>query len=255
MVRDRTAVRSDLDYLSRRRKPEVSQAPVAPTTAGAGATLTLGTRSPAAGPASAPAAGDQPGAGLDLRPASSRPAPAARPAAADPGRTFPAPAFSDVRQLDGAHPVARLNPRQSAIGSFLVTGIRAVAWEGGDFTTGAQHTGGHLAGSPLGTPGNRPLVGIQDAAGIVSLRHLRMLRRALFIAGETPLTVGVFDGAAAAVPARNEDGERSVLYVSRIGAVLELRAEFVPAEASDAAIWDLFGFRMTIPLDQRVRAR
>ncbi len=136
-----------------------------------------------------------------------------------------------------------------------MTGIRAVAWEGGDFTTGAQHTGGHLAGSPLGTPGNRPLVGIQDAAGIVSLRHLRMLRRALFIAGDSPLTIGVFDGAAAAVPARNGDGQRSVLYVSRIGAVLELRAEFVPAEASDAAIWDLFGFRMTIPLDQRVRAR
>jgi hypothetical protein len=41
------------------------------------------------------------------------------------------------------------------------------------------------------------------------------------------------------------------LYVSRIGAVLELRAEFVPADAADPSVWALFGFTMTIPLDQR----
>jgi hypothetical protein len=146
----------------------------------------------------------------------------------------------------------RLNARQSAIGSLLVAGARSAAWEDRNFTTGAHHTDGHFAGTPVSTPGNRPLVGIQDSAGVVSLRHVRLLRRALFIAGEGPLTVGVFDGAAAAVAPRDEGGLRSVLYVARIGAVLELRAESVPADASDATIWALFGFTMTIPLDHRV---
>jgi len=105
------------------------------------------------------------------------------------------------------------------------------------------------------TPGNRPLVGLQDGAGIVSLRHVRLLRRALFVAGDRPLTVGAFDGAAAALPARSGAGSRSVLYVARVGSVLELRAEFVPADAPDAAIWGMFGFTMTIPLDQRILSR
>ncbi|MEO5779184.1 MAG: hypothetical protein ABIO34_00740 [Arthrobacter oryzae] len=273
MVRDRTAIRADLDYLRRRRKPAETPPPVTPAAAAAGATLSLGNRAPAAAssagtrapaaslnlgsraPAAASSAGSQPGAGLNLQPASSRPAPAARSSVAAPNRAFPAPGFGDLRQLDGAHPVARLNARQSAIGSLLVTGVRAVAWEGEDFTTGAHHSHGHTAGAAVRTPGNRPLVGIQDSAGVVSLRHVQLLRRALFIAGETPLTIGVFDGAAAAVPAVDDDGQRSVLYISRIGAVLELRAEFVPAEASDAAIWEIFGFTMTIPLDQHVLPR
>ena len=170
-------------------------------------------------------------------------------------RLFPAPDFGSLRGLGEANPVMRLNARQSAIGSLLVAGVRSVAWEDTRLTTGAHHVEGHKAGTPVATPGNRPLAAIQDGAGLVSLRHVRLLRRALFVAGETPLTVGVFDGAAAAVAARNDAGLRSVLYVVRVGAVLELRAEFVPADASDAAVWATFGFTMTTPLDQRVLLR
>lgn len=170
-------------------------------------------------------------------------------------RLFPAPEFGSVRELGEANPVVRLNARQSAIGSLLVTGARSVAWEDQQLTTGALHVEGHKAGTAVVTPGNRLLAGVQDGAGIVSLRHVRLLRRVLFIARDTPLTVGVFDGAAAAVAARNPAGLRSVLYLMRIGAVLELRTEFVPADASDAAIWAIFGFTMTIPLDQRVLLR
>lgn len=170
-------------------------------------------------------------------------------------RVFPAPAFGEVRQLGAANPLVRLNARQSAIGSLLVTGARSVAWEDRDLITGARHADGHVAGTPVSTPGNRPLVGIEDSAGVVSLRHVGLLRRALFIAGEAPLTIGIFDGAAAALAPRDEEGLRSVLFVARIGAVLELRAESVPADASDAAIWAMFGFTMTIPLDHRVLRR
>jgi hypothetical protein len=178
-----------------------------------------------------------------------------RPAPVTSERLFPAPDFGNVRELGEANPVVRLNPRQSAIGSLLVTGVRSVAWEDQQLTTGAHHMDGHKAGTAVVTPGNRTLAGVQDGASIVSLRHVRLLRRVLFVAGETPVTIGVFDGATAAVAPRNHAGLRSILYLMRVGAVLELRVEFVPADASDAAIWAIFGFTMTIPLDQRVHAR
>ncbi|WP_427005164.1 hypothetical protein [Pseudarthrobacter sp. H2] len=256
MPLDRRAIRTDLGYLSRRRKPgqhpPVTQAgtgglgaPSNPAPSGsAGLTLETGRSRP--GPAA------QASAGLASGP---RRAPASSPKATVQDRVFPAPAFGDVRQLGEANPLVRLNARQSAIGSLLVAGVRSVAWEDTHFTTGAHHADGHKAGTPVMTPGNRPLVGFEDSSGVVSLRHVRLLRRALFIAAEKPLTIGVFDGGAAAVAPRNDDGFRTVLHLSRIGAILEVRTEFVPADASDAAVWALFGFTMTIPLDQRVLLR
>ncbi|MCU1531154.1 MAG: hypothetical protein JWO49_725 [Arthrobacter sp.] len=264
MAGNRSTLRTDLDYLSRRTKP--AQRPESTPPAGAVRAPNLPTPDHAT-----PGSG-----GLTLHPASSRPdpvpqgsttrsptvfapssrsAPASARTAAVPERVFPAPGFGSVRQLDEANPVVRLNARQSAIGSLLVAGARSVTWEDRHFTTGARHAEGHVAGTPVNTPGNRPLADMQDSSGVVSLRHVRLLRRALFIAGEAPLTIGVFDGAAAVVAPRNDAGSRAVLYVSRIGAVLELRAEFVPAAADDPAVWALFGFTMTIPLDQRVLLR
>ncbi len=263
MALDRTSLRTDIGYLGRRRKAVGQPEPLRPTSQSTATSpepeaspsssngLTLGARQSGSG-------GLTLGASPTSTPSTkasvaSKPGP--RPAPDTSERLFPAPDFGSVRELGEANPVVRLNARQSAIGSLLVAGVRSVAWEDQQFTTGAHHADGHKAGTPVVTPGNRPLAGVQEGAGIVSLRHVRLLRRALFVAGETPLTVGVFDGAAAAVAARNDAGLRSVLYVVRIGAVLELRAEFVPADASDAAIWAIFGFTMTIPLDQRVLLR
>ncbi|MCX6498685.1 MAG: hypothetical protein NTU93_07765 [Arthrobacter sp.] len=259
MALDRSALRTDIGYLSRRRKPAAQPEPAVPSSrsaapasgAAASGGLTLGAPPAVSG-----------GLTLGVRPARAPSTSAAavstrgpRPAPAVSDRLFPAPDFGSLRELGEANPVVRLNPRQSAIGSLLVAGARSVAWEDNRLTTGAQHAEGLQAGTPVSTAGNRPLAGLQDGAGIVSLRHVRLLRRVLFVAGETPLTIGVFDGAAAAVAARNHAGLRSVLYVVRVGAVLELRAEFVPADAPDAAIWARFGFTMTIPLDQRVLLR
>lgn len=279
MALDRSSLRTDLGYLSRRRKPATPSAAATPAGTTAQAAPAQGPATP--GPASLSLAPSSlapsspvpasPG-GLTLRGSRPEAAPAAPPpsAASAPGprhapvpgpavkappRVFPAPALGEVRQLGAGNPLVRLNARQSAIGSLLVTGARSVAWEDKDLITGARHADGHVAGTPVNTPGNRPLVGIEDSAGVVSLRHVGLLRRALFIAGEAPLTIGVFDGAAAALAARDEAGQRSVLYAARIGAVLELRAESVPADASDAAIWAMFGFTMTIPLDHRALRR
>ena len=74
-------------------------------------------------------------------------------------RLFPAPGFGSVRELGEANPVVRLNARQSAVGSLLVTGVRSVAWEDQQLTTGAHHADGHKAGTAVITPGNRPLAG------------------------------------------------------------------------------------------------
>ncbi len=260
MALNRSSARTDIGYLSRRRKPVRQPEPSPPSSEPAARTHDVGAGRPAStgltlGPvptqsvATRAAAGTRPAAGAAAPQAAQRPAPGVS------DRLFPAPDFGSVRELGAANPVVRLNARQSAIGSLLVAGLRSVAWEDQKLTTGAQHADGLHAGTSVSTPGNRPLAGLQDGSGIVALRHVRLLRRALFVAGETPLTVAVFDGAAAAVAARNDAGLRSVLYVVRIGAVLELRTEFVPADAPDAAIWAWFGFTMTIPLDQRVLLR
>ena len=287
MALNRTALRTDIPYLSRRPKPVVQPEPIratSPSTApapnpgaspaasggltlGASQTasggLTLGASQTASGGLTLGASQTATG-GLTLgssqaaspsTKAAGSSTPGSRPVPAASERLFPAPDFGSVRELGEANPVVRLNARQSAIGSLLVAGVRSVAWEDQKLTTGAHHEEGHKAGTAVLTPGNRPLAGVQDGAGIVSLRHVGLIRRLLFVAGETPLTVGVFDGAAATVAARNDAGLRSVLYVVRVGAVLEIRAEFVPADASDAAIWAIFGFTMTIPLDQRVLQR
>ena len=251
MAVNRTALRTDIPYLSRRPKPVVQPEPTRPPSASTAPSL-----NPGASPAGSGGLtiGASPAASPSTKtPAAARPGPRPAPGASE--RLFPAPDFGSIRELGEANPVVRLNARQSAIGSLLVAGVRSVAWEDQKLTTGAHHSEGHAAGTAVLTPGNRPLAGIQDGAGVVSLRHVRLLRRLLFVAGETPLTVGVFDGAAATVAARNDAGLRSVLYVVRVGAVLELRAEFVPADASDAAIWAIFGFTMTIPLDRRVLQR
>lgn len=265
MAVQRTALRTDIPYLSRRRKaaalpeptrsPSHSAPPVDPGASRAGSGgLTLGpSRAGSGGLTLSASPAPAPSTPSATASAASKPAPRPAPSASD--RLFPAPDFGRVRELGEANPVVRLNARQSAIGSLLVAGVRSVAWEDQKLTTGAHHAEGHKAGTSVITPGNRTLAGIQDGAGIVSLRHVRLVRRLLFVAGETPITVGVFDGAAAAIAARNDAGLRSVLYVGRVGAVLEIRAEFVPADASDAAIWAIFGFTMTIPLDQRVRLR
>lgn len=277
MALNRTAVRTDIGYLSRRRKAAAQPAPEQPPmqstvlpsdpaarpTASTGLTLGSGpSRPPSSGPTVGSRAASSAGLTLGTGPAAARPASSNAAAATRPRtapsaseRLFPAPGFGTLRELDAENSVVRLNARQSAIGSLLVAGVRAVAWEDHQLSAGAHHADGQKTGTAVVTPGNRPLVGVQDGAGIVSLRHVRLLRRALFVAGETPLTVGVFDGAAAAVAARNAAGLRSVLYLVRIGSVLELRAEFVPADASDAAIWAMFGFTMTIPLDHRVLGR
>ena len=256
MALDRTSIRTDMGYLSRRRK--AAAPPATERRNGSDPRRKVQPRPYTPAPA-----------GLAFR-RSSRPVPARRPhrlrrpqwlQSSGPGPRRPSrsgcsrPRILGRPRAGGSQPGSA--PERQAVRDWLAPGDRgSLGGLGGPATApGCPPHGRAKAGTAVSHPRKPALAGVQDGAGIVSLRHIRLLRRALFVAGETPLTVGVFDGAAAAVAARNDAGLRSVLYVVRVGAVLELRAEFVPADASDAAIWAMFGFTMTIPLDQRVLLR
>ncbi|MEN2744537.1 hypothetical protein [Sinomonas halotolerans] len=221
-----------------------------------------------AGPApSPPAVAAQPGRNpLDLsapgRAAAAGHGPSSHPASAAPprhaasgpeDRLYPAPAFGELRQLTAINAVVRLNPRQAGVGSLVVTGTRGAAWEGADRTTGAQSVHREEIGTPIMTDGNRPLVGFVSRDAVVVLRHVRELRRALFIAAGGPLTVQGFAGAGFGVHGSLGAGERTVITATRIGAVLELRAESVPEDWDDGQIWREFGFTMTVGVGTPLR--
>jgi hypothetical protein len=234
VVLNRSGVRSDVGYLRRRVKP----APVVDTPA----------------PTSVvpePSVTRAPSAGLSLSPSPTASAPAARaqpataPALSPDTLPFPAPTIAEVSQLGETEPVLRLNARQSAVGSLIVSGADVAVWEDESGVTGSATAAGDTAGTPVRTRGNRPLVGFDDADAIVSLRHVRRLRRALIIArGPQPLGVQLFTGATVTI-APADDDRMFILCLSRIGNLLELRAEPVENGASDAAILSQFGFTLT----------
>jgi hypothetical protein len=158
---------------------------------------------------------------------------------------FPAPTIDEVSQLGDTDPVLRLNSRQSAVGNLIVSGADLAVWEDDSRVTGSATAAGDTAGTPVRTSGNRPLVGFDAADALVSLRHVRHLRRALFVGrGPTPLGVQLFTGSAVTV-APGDGSRMFILCLSRIGNVLELRAEPVDKNAPDAAILTQFGFTLT----------
>ncbi|GAA2202116.1 hypothetical protein GCM10009849_29210 [Sinomonas flava] len=249
---------SDVPFLTRRVKEPAppTPSPAAPSPNRNPLDLSA---PPAPSPSSAPSrgpAGNPNRNPLDLSqhasprtPTESGPSPA-RPAVppSPESRLYPAPAFGELRQLTASDAVVRLNPRQSGIGSLIVTGTRGVAWEGEDRTTGAQSVHREEIGTPIPTAGNRPLVGYHGRDALIVLRHVRLLRRALFIAAGPPMTVQTFDGSGVAVQGTLAAGQRTVLTLARIGSMLEMRAESVPEEWDDGQIWREFAFTMTVGL-------
>ncbi|WP_314137978.1 hypothetical protein [uncultured Plantibacter sp.] len=260
-------VRRDIDYLRRRVKPRpapvaqeepVASAPAAPPPAAPAASaapstgLTLGgpSTSAAAPPAPVASAASAPSTGLSLGGSSSTApaAPSARPAttpAAAPTtpQPFPAPTAEEIHVLDDETPLVRLDPRQSAIGSLIVGGATAIVWETVELVTGVATADG-IDGTPVTTPGNRPLLGFDGGDAILALRHVHLIRRALFVgtAGH-PLTVQLFDGESFA--AADDTGAPPVVSLLRIGSRLELRLEPLPAEIPLQTLLQQFGFEPT----------
>ncbi|MBG0739821.1 hypothetical protein IV500_10535 [Paeniglutamicibacter antarcticus] len=218
---------------------------------------------PAAAPEQAPRSTglnlNRPGVAQHPAPVASRPpatagsdaaAPVRRPPASVTAGLFRAPGIRDVMEIGPTVPMFRLNPLQSGIGTLIVTGTTAIAWEAAGHATGAHLTGaltrdGNFAGTAVETAGNRPLAGYLEGEALVPLRHLQELRRALFIGrGPEPLGMHIFDGAAATLPAPTGN-TMFVLALLRVDNLIELRAEPVPAGMNDQDIWAEFGFSMT----------
>ena len=148
-------------------------------------------------------------------------------------------------------PVLRLNARESAVGSLIVSGVDVAVWEDSDRVTGSATAAGDTAGTPVVTRGNRPLVGFDESDAIVSLRHVRRLRRALFIArGPHTLGVQIFDGSTVTV-ARGDASRTFVLSLLTVNNLIELRAEPVDRAASNETILAQFGFTLTPHLTTR----
>lgn len=158
---------------------------------------------------------------------------------------FPAPGIADIYELNLVERVLRLSPLESAVGTLLVTGSTATAWESVRFVAGGRTVDGHQVGTPIMTPGNRELVGYQGRDALIALRHVRLLRRAIFMnRSSQAMGVKLISGETVALPPA-ADGAQIVLLAHRIGNVLELRAEPVPLDWPDLKIWQEFNFTMT----------
>ncbi|MBP3037425.1 hypothetical protein J2M53_14340 [Arthrobacter sp. zg-ZUI100] len=191
------------------------------------------------------------------------PARSANPAA----RLFAAPEIDEVRTLDEKAPLVRLSPLQSAIGSLLVTGTRAVVWEATDLTTGARTADRtDITGTEVQTSGNRQLLDYVEKVAVVPLRHIGELRRALFIPHPgTTMLVEIYDGGSVAVPFETTDPASpggsagsaqplmQVLSLLRVGNQVELRAEPLPTGLEPREIWAEFGFSMTESVSASLR--
>jgi hypothetical protein len=270
--RNTSPERADLDFLRRRVTPRpvvaeppaamvappvrasapvAAPAPAAPTSTG----LDLG-GGRAAPTAPAPASRPAPSVGLDLGGGSITTAPAASASAAPVAtrprgpQPFPAPTAHDVRELGPDEPVLRLDARQSAIGSLIVSGATAAAWESTDLVTGSLTIDGAAQGTPVITPGNRPLVGFDEGDAIVALRHVRSLRRAIFVGSGAPLGVQLFDDESFTVHP-GDPGHPVVLALLRIGGLLELRAEPLDEPSPLEAVLRRFGFVPTTSVAPR----
>ncbi len=256
-MNDHTTIRTDIGYLRRRIKPNQSAAPVAPPTATTATTAPSATpAAPATTPASARPGATQHG-GLVLgrgAPASSLGGRAKKLAEQrersrredhEVSLLFPAPGIADVYELNLVERLLRLTPMQSAVGTLVVTGSTAVAWESVRRVCGGQTVDGHKAGTSVMTAGNRPLVGYHGKDALITLRHVRQLRRAIFInRSSSAMGVRLFSGRSVALPPA-ANGTQMVLLVHRVGNVLELRAEPVPHDWPDLQIWQEFDFSMT----------
>lgn len=171
-------------------------------------------------------------------------APRVRPHSLQP---FAAPDPRDVRVLGPDEPVVRVDRRRSAVGVLTVTNATSAAWESTDWVVGACTAQGQQAGRVADTSGNRPLVGYHDGHVLVALRHVRQLRRALFVPRDpAPVVVALQDGTALTLDAGDSE-TMHLLAVTVVDGMLELRAEPFPRASHDGDVLAAFGFTLSPP--------
>ena len=234
-MRPAAPIRSDLGYLRRRRHP-LPQAS-APTARPAASTTVRAAPPERASETAGPATGLVLGGNSPAAPSRVRPDQGPQP--------FAAPGVGDLRELDADRPLIRIDRRRSAVGTLVVTGASSVAWESASLLTGAATVGGEITGSVVETSGNRPLVEFHDRAVLVTLRHVRELRRALVIGRETDALGLRLGGGETLSVATGVPESLTILSILVVDGMLELRAEPIDPAFDDARIHQEFGFSLT----------
>lgn len=133
------------------------------------------------------------------------------------------PYFHNNLELSLDSPVIRLDFRQSGIGSLVIEGAQAFAWETADRQGGLQVIGGE-GSTDIKPPsvGNRPLAEFQDEDIVIGLRHADKIRRIVIASQTSDLKVRMYDGSEIFMPS---DGGNNVLLLTRIGHEIECRME------------------------------
>lgn len=129
-----------------------------------------------------------------------------------------------VVTLDPDDPVARMDALQSGIGALVVRGAERVAWEDVQERTGVIGPGDSSTGDDMPLRGNRSLVRPLGGDVIVTLRHVRRLRRLLIDAPANTATMLLpyRSGSIRAADASN----RLRLSVVVVDGRLEARVEY-----------------------------
>lgn len=135
------------------------------------------------------------------------------------------PYFHNNLELSLDNPVVRLDFRQSGIGSLVIEGAQAFAWETSDKQGGLQVIGGN-GSTEIEPPsfGRRKLVEFQDNDVIIGLRHAKNMRRIVVASQVSDLKVKMYDGSEIFMPS---DAGKNVLLLTRIGHEIECRLEKV----------------------------
>jgi len=116
-------------------------------------------------------------------------------------------------------PVVRLNKRQSAMGSLVITNAASFAWDTG-LKSGEETPTQPNANIPAF--GNRKVVEFYKNEVVLSLRYFAQLKRLIVAANSGIMEIKLYDGSTIVV---DSDNGKNVIYISRINNILEIRLE------------------------------
>lgn len=141
----------------------------------------------------------------------------------------PPPGVTGTVTLDPAEPVVRMDALQSGVGGLVIRGADRVAWEdtaerSGVLEPGAPTSVGSSTGDDVPQHGNRSLLRPLDGTVVVTLRHVRALRRLLIDAPAN--TVVTLTPYCAGVVRAADPAARLRLSVVVVEGRLEIRAEY-----------------------------
>lgn len=123
-----------------------------------------------------------------------------------------------ILSLD-SNPVVRLNKRQSAIGSLLISGAESFAWDTGT-DAGMENLSGR--NSPIPMFSNRKLVEFYQGEVAINLRHFREFKRIIVAATSGVMEMKLYDGSTVVA---DSNGGKTVIYIARVKDMIEIRVE------------------------------